>query len=48
MKPSTSDPDHFSHHYFILDAGVIFDVCQNKIGGLKHAIDALLEEYPAD
>lgn len=37
--------DFLSHHYFILDAEVIFDVCQNKIGGLKSAIGALLEEY---
>lgn len=48
MKPSTSDPDFLSHHKFILDAEVIFDVCQNKIGGLRDAIDALLEEYPGD
>jgi uncharacterized protein with HEPN domain len=40
--------DFLSHHYFILDAEVIFDVCQNKIGGLKDAIDALLAEYPGD
>lgn len=38
--------DFLSHHYFIVDAEVIFDVCQNKIGGLKRAIDALLTEYP--
>jgi len=30
--------DFLSHHYFILDAEVIFDVCQNKIEGLKQAI----------
>lgn len=33
--------DFLSHHYFILDAEVIFDVCQNKIDGLAHAIDSL-------
>jgi uncharacterized protein with HEPN domain len=38
--------DFLSHHYFVLDAEVIFDVCQNKIGDLKRAIDALLEDYP--
>jgi uncharacterized protein with HEPN domain len=27
-----------SHHYFVMDAEVIFDVCQNKITGLKEAI----------
>jgi uncharacterized protein with HEPN domain len=30
--------DFLSHHYFALDAEVIFDVCQNKIEGLKQAI----------
>ncbi len=30
--------DFLSHHYFVLDAEVIFDVCQNKIEGLKQAI----------
>ncbi|MCS6843927.1 MAG: DUF86 domain-containing protein [Caldilineales bacterium] len=38
--------DFLSHHYFFLDAEVIFDVCQNKLGSLKRAITALLEEYP--
>lgn len=40
--------DFLSHHYFALDAEVIFDVCQNKIDGLKRAIDALLEQWPGD
>jgi uncharacterized protein with HEPN domain len=30
--------DFLSHHYFVVDAEVIFDVCQNKIDGLKQAI----------
>lgn len=30
--------DFLSHHYFVMDAEVIFDVCQNKIAGLKEAI----------
>ncbi len=38
--------DFLSHHYFVLDAEVILDVCQTKIPGLKRAIDALLVEYP--
>lgn len=38
--------DFLSHHYFILDAEVIFDVCKNKLNGLKQAIHALLDEYP--
>ncbi|MBW7885033.1 MAG: DUF86 domain-containing protein [Caldilineaceae bacterium] len=39
--------DFLSHHYFVLDAEVIFDVCQNKIAGLKHAIAGLRNEYPS-
>jgi len=30
--------DFLSHHYFVTDAEVIFDVCQDKIDGLKQAI----------
>lgn len=30
--------DFLSHHYFNLDAEVIFDVCENKLDGLKQAI----------
>lgn len=30
--------DFLSHHYFVLDAEIIFDVCQSKIDGLKQAI----------
>ncbi len=30
--------DFLSHHYFSIDAEVIFDVCQNKLAGLKQAI----------
>lgn len=30
--------DFLSHHYFVLDAEIIFDVCQNKVKGLKQAI----------
>jgi uncharacterized protein with HEPN domain len=40
--------DFLSHHYFILDADVIFDVGKNKIGGLKLAINALIEQYSGD
>lgn len=36
--------DFLSHHYFSLDAEVIFDVCQRKIEGLKHAIQAVQAE----
>ncbi len=30
--------DFLSHHYFTVDAEIIFDVCQNKLDGLKQAI----------
>lgn len=30
--------DFLSHHYFVLDPEVIFDVCQTKIPGLREAI----------
>jgi uncharacterized protein with HEPN domain len=38
--------DFLSHHYFSLDAEVIFDVCQNKIGEMKQAILDLRNVYP--
>ncbi len=33
------------HHYFALDAEVIFEVCQNKIPALKHAICDLKSQF---
>lgn len=39
--------DFLSHHYFALDAEVIFDVCQNKLSGLKQAIVSLYEATQA-
>ena len=30
--------DFLSHHYFVVDVEVIFDVCQSKLDGLKQAI----------
>lgn len=30
--------DFLSHHYFIVDAEIIFDVCQNRVEGLKRAL----------
>lgn len=33
--------DFLSHHYFTIDAEIIFDVCQNKLPALKQAIIAL-------
>lgn len=35
--------DFLSHHYFVLDAEVIYDVCQHKIGGLRTALANLRE-----
>ncbi len=40
--------DFLSHHYFAVDAEVIFDVCQNKITGLKQAILDLSQFYSAE
>lgn len=40
--------DFLSHHYFVLDAEIIFDVCQNKIEGLKLAILDLHRSYLAE
>ena len=30
--------DFLSHHYFTIDAEIIFDICQNKLADLKRAI----------
>lgn len=30
--------DFLSHHYFTIDAEIIFDVCQNKLPALKQTI----------
>lgn len=30
--------DFLSHHYFIVDSEIIYDICQNKLEGLKRAI----------
>jgi len=37
--------DFLSHHYFVLDAEVIFDVCQTKIEGLRTALIDLRDAY---
>lgn len=37
--------DILSHHYFALDAEIVFDICQNKIADLKQAVVALQTEY---
>jgi uncharacterized protein with HEPN domain len=36
--------DFLSHHYFVVDAEVIFDVCQHKLSGLKQAIENLQQD----
>lgn len=38
--------DFLSHHYFVVDAEVIFDVCQNKLAGLKQVIQSLQQPAP--
>ena len=30
--------DFLSHHYFTVDAEIIFDICQNKLTDLKQAV----------
>ena len=36
--------DFISHHYFDIDAGIIFDICQNHINPLKRTIQKILED----
>ena len=33
--------DFLSHHYFTVDAEIIFDICQNKLTDLKQAVLAI-------
>lgn len=40
--------DVLSHQYFSLDAEIIFDVCLNKMNGLKQAILTLQAEYSGE
>jgi uncharacterized protein with HEPN domain len=37
--------DILSHHYFSLDAEIIFDICQNKIEDPEHGIHIMQTEY---
>jgi uncharacterized protein with HEPN domain len=37
--------DFLSHRYFVVDAEVIFDVCTNKLGGLKQAIESMRQDF---
>ena len=36
--------DFISHHYFDIDAGIIFDICQNHIDPLKRTIQTILKD----
>lgn len=36
--------DFLSHHYFVVDAEVIFDVCESKLTVLKQAIERIQDE----
>lgn len=38
--------DFLSHHYFVIDAEVIFDVCRNKLAGLKQVILEMQRQLP--
>ena len=36
--------DIISHHYFDLDAEIIYDVCENEIPKLKATIEKILND----
>jgi len=36
--------DFLSHHYFDIDAEVVFSICTDRISGLKQAISAMRHE----
>jgi uncharacterized protein with HEPN domain len=36
--------DFVSHHYFSIDPEIVFDICQDKLPGLKIAITAMRAE----
>ena len=36
--------DIISHHYFDVDAEIIYEVCENKISKLKLVIDQMIED----
>lgn len=40
--------DILSHHYFQLDAEVVYDVCRNKMPGLIRAIKTFMNELKDD
>lgn len=40
-KGAKTTRDFLSHHYFQVDAEIIFDICSNLIGGVKSSILAL-------
>jgi uncharacterized protein with HEPN domain len=37
--------DIISHHYFEIDAEIIFEVCQNKIKPLRNTIKKILDSF---
>ncbi len=36
--------DIISHHYFDVDAEIIYEVCRNKIPEMKRVIEKILKE----
>lgn len=36
--------DFLSHHYFVVDAEVIFDICHSKLTGLKEAFESFRDD----
>ena len=40
--------DIISHHYFDIDAEVVFSVCKERLPGLANAVKAMAKEIEAD
>jgi len=40
--------DIISHHYFDIDAEVVFSVCKERLPGLSNAVKAMAKEIAAD
>ncbi len=40
--------DIISHHYFDLNADVVFSVCEERLPGLMKAVNAMLDKVEAD
>jgi uncharacterized protein with HEPN domain len=47
-KGSKGIRDIISHHYFDIDAEVVFSVCKERLPGLVHAVKSMLNNIDAD